>query len=199
MSEELKKKGGIWDGKRGLSEGRDSNQAAREEVHAGLQKLLVELMGLLRETEGAIDRAGAVLSISQPARISGKYGLRWWRVKPGLPYHEPVIVRWVLQKNGKMTPKRAKILKAKDDGALAINAAETQECLEILAGLIKRRMEIKGRIFSISKSLRGLDGVSYRVNNESERLEGLREQVIGNLLSHGYEVEPRLIHQDNHE
>lgn len=199
MSEELKKKGGIWDGKRGLSEGSDSNQAAREEVRASLQKQLAELMDLLREAEGAIDRAGAVLSISQPARISGKYGLRWWRVKPGLPYHEPVIVRWVLQKNGKMTPKRAKILKAKDGGALSINAAETQECLEILAGLIKRRMEIKRRIFSISKSLRGLDGVSYRVNNESERLERLREQVISNLLSNGYEVEPRLIHQDNHE
>jgi hypothetical protein len=70
-------------------------------------------------------------------------------VKPGLPYHEPVVVRWVMQRNGKMTPKRAKILKAKEGGSFAINAAETQECLEILSGLIKRRKEIKGRIFSI--------------------------------------------------
>lgn len=199
MTEEVKKKGGIWAGQRGLSQGCDHNQPARDEIRAGLQKQLDGLVLLLREVEGAIDRAGSVLSISQPARISGKYGLRWWRVKPGLPYHEPVVVRWMMQKNGKMTPKRAKILKAKEEGALSINAVETQECLEILSGLIKRRMEIKGRIFSISKSLRGLDGISYRVNNEFERIESLRGQVISNLLSNGYEVEPRLIEGDSPE
>jgi hypothetical protein len=195
--EEAKKKGGIWVGRRGLSQGCDHNQQARDAIYSGLQNQLNDLFALLREVEAAIDAAGSVLSISQPARISGKYGLRWWRVKPGLPYHEPVVVRWVMQRNGKMTPKRAKILKAKDGGSFAINAAETQECLEILSGLIKRRKEIKGRIFSISKSLRGFDRVSYRLNNEAERIESLRSQVISNLLENGYEVEPRLMEACN--
>ena len=193
MAEGVKKKGSIWAGQRGLSGGCDHNQGAREEVRRTLQEQMDSLMGLLMESEDAIDRAGAVLAISQPARISGKYGLRWWRMKPGLPYHEPVIVRWMPQKNGVMTPRRAKILKAKKEGSFAINAKETQECLEILAGLIKRRAEIKGRIFSISKSLRGLDGISYRLNNETERIEALKAHVVSNLLENGYEVEPRFL------
>lgn len=189
----MKNSCGMWSGKHGLREGAEANRAARDEVLSTMTGQIEELIGLLREIEDAIDRAGAVLSISQPARISGKYGLRWWKVKPDLPYREPVIVRWVMQKNGKMTPKRAKILKARDSGAFAINAAETQECLEVLANLIKRRQEIKGRIFSVSKSLRGLGAISYRLNNELEKIGGLRERIIGNLLSNGYEVEPRLM------
>lgn len=199
MAEELKKKGGIWAGKRGLYAGCEHNQSARDEVLLALQGQMNGLLALLRETETAIDRAGAVLAISQPARISGKYGVRWWRVKPGLPYHEPVIVRWMPQKNGVMTPRRAKMLKANSKGNFAINEKETQECLEILSGLIKRRTEIKGRIFSISKSLRSLDGISYRLNNEAERIEALNARVVSNLLSNGYEVESRFLAQDDHE
>lgn len=193
MTDELKKKGGIWAGQRGLPAGCEHNRSARGEVEQTLVAGIGDLIGLLGEVEAAIDLAGAVLAVSQPARISGKYGLRWWVVKPGLPYREPVVVRWVQQKNGVMTPRRAKILKAKEGGTFSVNAAETQECLDVLSALIKRRAEIKGRIFSISKSLRGLDGVSYRLNNDSERIKALRERVIDNLLSNGYEVEPRLM------
>lgn len=193
MTEKVKKKGGIWAGQRGLSRGCVHNQGARDEVRQSLQSQLDELMGLLREMEAAIDRAGEVLAISQPARISGKYGLRWWRVRPGLPYREPMVVRWMLQRNGVMTPRRAGLLKPSDKGSFSINAMETKECLQILSGLIKRRREIKGRIFSVSKSLRGLDGISYRVNNEAERIEALHARAVSNLLSHGYEVEPRLL------
>lgn len=194
MTEDMqKKRGGIWAGQRGLAAGCEHNRGARDEVQQALGVGLGDLIGLLSEVEAAIDLAGSVLAVSQPARISGKFGLRWWTVKPGLPYREPVVVRWVQQKNGVMTPRRAKILRAKEGGTFSVNAAETQECLDILSALIKRRAEIKGRIFSISKSLRGLDGISYRLNNESERIKAIRERVIGNLLSNGYEVEPRLV------
>lgn len=194
MTEDMqKKRGGIWAGQRGLAAGCEHNRGARDGVQQTLGVGLGDLIGLLSEVEAAIDLAGSVLAVSQPARISGKYGLRWWVVKPGLPYREPVVVRWVQQKNGVMTPRRAKILKAKEGGAFSVNAAETQECLDVLSALIKRRAEIKGRIFSISKSLRGLDGISYRLNNESERIKVIRDRVIGNLLSNGYEVEPRLV------
>jgi hypothetical protein len=197
LSSKSQNRSGIWTGQKGLSKGSDQNQAARDRVLESLQKQLAYLIMLLRETENAIDQCGEVLSISQPARISGKYGLRWWRIGPGLPYHEPVIVRWMMQKNGKMTPKRAKVLKARKNGAMSINAAETQECLEILSGLINKRSEIKGRIFSITKSVRGLDGIFYRINNESERIQGLRSRAIENLISAGYEIEPRFLCENN--
>lgn len=198
MAEVIGKKGGMWAGRQGLPEGCEQNQGARDEIRQTLMKQMGDLFGLLREVEAAIDKAGAVLSISQPARASGKYGLRWWKGTPSAAYREPVIVRWMRQKNGAMTPLRAKILKARLDGTSAVNASETQECLEILSGLTKRRTEIKGRIFSISKSLRGLDGISYRLNNEVERIEVLRARVISNLLANGYDVEPRLLDTPDH-
>lgn len=188
-----KKKRGIWEGKRGRAEGCELNQAARDVVLQKLRHDIEELLGLLREAEDAIDRAGAVLSISQPARAYGKYSLRWWKTAPKAAYLEPVIVRWAAQKNGVMTPKRAKILKAKESGTFAINAKETQECLQILSGLLKRRAEIKSRIATLSKSLRELNGISYYLNNEKERIEALKSRVVLNLLEAGYDVEPRLL------
>lgn len=199
MAEATVKKGGMWAGRRGLPEGCKHNQGARDEIRQALVRQMGELFALLREVEAAIDQAGAVLSISQPARASGKYGLRWWKGTPSAAYREPVIVRWVRQKNGVMTPLRAKILKARTDGTAAVNAAETQECLGILSGLTKRRTEIKGRIFSASKSLRGLDGISYRLNNEAERIEALRARVISNLQANGYDVEPRFLDTADHD
>jgi len=65
VEEEVKKKGGIWVGRRGLSQGCDHNQPARDEICRGLQNQLNDLFALLREVEAAIDAAGSVLSISQ--------------------------------------------------------------------------------------------------------------------------------------
>jgi len=192
----MQKKGGMWAGYRGLAKGCEHNQKARDKDREQLQNKLDQLFLLLHETEAAIDAAGAVLSISQPARMFGKHSLRWWKVKHRSPYRDPVIVKWVMQRNGEMTPKPARALKVRKDRSSTTNAAETQECLDILAALIKRRKEIKKRIFSMRKSLRGLERVSYRLNNEMERIEILRSQVINNLIENGYEVEPHLIEGD---
>lgn len=187
-------KKGMWAGKRGLAAGAEQNKANRDSIHRALAGQLGQLFRALEEVEVAIDRAGKVLSISQPARAIGKYGLRWWRLESRpAAYREPVIVRWMPQKNGVMTPRPAKMLKAKESGSYAINAAVTQECLQVLSGLIKRRSEIKARIFSLSKSLRGLDHVSFRINNEVERLDILKAQAVSNLQSAGYDLEPRYL------
>lgn len=186
------KKRGIW-GNRGLPAGSEHNQGAREDAKLMLQRRMDDLFLLLREIEEAIDQAGEVLRVSQPARMVGKYGLRWWKLTGNARYREPVVVRWMMQKNGVMTPRPAKILKARENGSFAINARETQECLDILAGLIKRRAGLKGRIDSLEKIQRNLGGVSYYLNNERERLEMLKAGAISNLLENGYEVEPSLL------
>lgn len=186
----------MWKDKSGTAVGCEENRADRDMERGGLQKQLDGLFGLLPEIEAAIDQAGAVLSVTQPARMNGKYGLRWWGVKPTGRYREPVIVRWMLQGNGVMTPDWARVLKAKDHGTFAINVKETQACLDILSDLIKRRAEIKQRIFSISKSLRNLEGVSYYLNNEAERLNAIKCRAIENLIENGYDVEPSLLDEE---
>ncbi len=193
MVDVLEKKRGMWAGRRGLAAGCEHNQGERDDAGADLRRQLDELFAMLRESEAAIDQAGDVLRISQPSRMIGKYGLRWWKRSGADRYREPVVVRWMLQKNGAMTPKPALRLKAKENGSFAVNSVETQACLDILAALIKRRADLKGRIFSLSKSLRGLSGVSYYLNNERERLAVLKERVISNLVEAGYEIEPDLL------
>lgn len=189
----LNKKRGFWNDKRGLPAGCEHNRPVHEGACEALHKKLVEMFGLLVEIDAAIDQAGDVLRVSQPARMSGKYGLRWWITKSGSAYREPVVVRWMLQKNGVMTPKRAVVMKARVNGSFAINAIETQECLNILTGLIKRRGGLKKRIAALEKSLRHTGGVSYYLNNERERLEVLKAGVVSNLLAHNYEVEASLL------
>lgn len=188
-----KKRRGIWEGLRGLAAGCEHNQGERDAERLSLERQLDELLLMLREVEAAIDQAGDVLRISQPSRMVGKFGLRWWKRTSSDRYREPVIVRWMLQKNGVMTPKPAMRLKARENGSFGVNSAETQECLDILAVLIKRRGELKNRINSIGKSLRGLGGVSYYLNNERERLTALKSRVVSNLLEKGYEVEESLL------
>lgn len=199
MVGQTEKRRGIWGENRGLPAGCEHNQAARDEASLALQRKLGELYDQLREVEGAIDQAGEVLRVSQPARMVGKFGLRWWKPNQKGPYREPVVVRWLMQKNGVMTPKPAKILKAKENGSFAINAKETQECLDILAGLIARRKDLKARISSITRTLRNLGGVSYYLYNERERLEALKTRVISNLLAKGYEVESSLMPAVEHD
>lgn len=199
MVGQTEKKRGIWSGRQGLPAGCEHNQSARDEAQLALQRQLSELYGVLREAEAAIDQAGEVLRVSQPARMVGKFGLRWWKPNQKGRYREPVVVRWMMQKNGVMTPKPARILKARVNGSFAINAKETQECLDILAGLIGRRADLKARIASITQTLRNLVGVSYYLNNERERLEALKAGVINNLLAKGYEVEPSLLSGVGHD
>lgn len=195
MATVVEKKRGMWRG-RGLPEGSEHNRAAREEAMVLLRRRVEELYGLLGEVERVIDLAGGVLRVSQPARMVGKYGLRWWKLTAKARYRDPVVVRWKLQKNGVMTPKPAKVLKANEHGTYAINAKETQDCLDMLSVLIKRRADIKRRIGVLERAVRNLSGVSYYLNNERERLEVLKAEVIGNLLARGYEVEPSVFSAD---
>lgn len=187
------KKRGMWGTNRGLPAGCEHNQGTRDEVRHVLRHRMDELFLLLREVEAAIDQAGEVLRVSQPARMVGKFGLRWWKMTGGARYREPVVVRWMMQKNGTMTPRPAKILKARENGSFAINARETQECLDILSDLIKRRSGLKRKIDALEKNLRNLGAVSYYLNNERERLELLKAGAISNLLAKGYEVEASLL------
>jgi len=180
---------GMWKDRKGLGSGSEHNQGRRDAVQADTIKQLGGLFAALREVETVIDQAGAVLNISQPNGMVGKFGVRWWSPSSHDIYREPTLVRWMKQPNGVMTPKVAKIAKAKRGGAFALNADETQQCLDILKGLIQRRAELKARIFTLRKSLHRLDGVSYYLNNERLRLEQIKQTVLGNLIEQGYEVE----------
>lgn len=190
-----KKKQGMWKGRQGLAGGSEHNQAERDAEWRRLEHHLSELFHILREVESTIDQAGDVLRISQPTMI-GKFALRWWKLSGKDRYIEPVVVRWMLQGNGVMTPKPATKLQARKNGAFALNHKETQECLNILGDLIKRRAELKKKIASISIAMRNINAVSLYLNNERERLEYLKSKAVRNLLDKGYEVEAALLDED---
>ena len=188
------KKKGMWEGRKGQPRGCLNNQAERDRSLAFLIRQLESLLELLKEVEAAIDMGGGVLRISQP-RTTGNYGVRWWKLTGQAKYLEPVIVRWAMQKNRVMTPKVAKILKARSEGAYRLNQAETQECLNILGGLLKQRAMIKKKITGIAANLQAsqLGAVSFYINNEVERLSEIRGRTLQNLVNAGYEVEPELL------
>jgi len=190
----IQKKKGMWEGRKGHPRGCLNNQDERDRSLALLRGLLESLFDLLKEVEAAIDMGGGVLRISQP-RMTGNYGVRWWKLTGRAKYLEPVVVRWAMQKNRVMTPKVAKILKARSEGAYRLNQAETQECLNILAGLIRQRAMIKKKIAGIAANLQmtQLGSVSFYINNEVARLSEIRGRTLQNLVDAGYEVEQELL------
>lgn len=189
------KKKGMWAGKSGLAAGAKHNQRARDVFESRLQAEVSRLFETLREVEEALDKAGAMLSISQPP-MEGKLGLRWWNIEgKAARYREPVIVRWEWQGNGVMTPRRMARPKALSSNNFAINHKETAACLQIIKELMKLRSQTKARLDSIRKTTLG--NASAYLQNETVKLDMLRQRVLQNLIDNGYDVEARILNGED--
>lgn len=188
----LRKNKGMWEGRKGLSEGREYNQPRRDSHTEELTVSLNSQMETLQEVERLIDEVGVALSISQPP-LSGKIGIRWWNVAGAGNdrYREPVLVKWMKQKNGAMTPKESPRPRASRNGNFAINYAETCELLKIAKTLIAYRSEIKQRLYRIAKMLER--NTSLYIHNNNSMIDQLRYRVVKNLLDRGYEVEEKYL------
>ena len=180
---------GFWSGRKGLDKIGDENQPKRALVLEDIEQKIRLLLVKLAEIESALDFSGEVLKICQPTNFDGRYGLRWWRTSKNDFYTEPVLVRWKRMKNGAMTPTPVVIAKVSENKAFKLNSDNTQKCLNIIQGLIKKRAEIKNRISTLKKSLHQLDGLSYFINNEMQHLQEIKDDAINRLISAGYEIE----------
>lgn len=184
---------GMWRDRKGNKFGADDNEIVRQELLRDINEEVVELFALLGKVEEAIDKASDVLSVSQPSRAIGKIGLRWWRTSSNDIYKEPVLVKWRMQNNKVMTPQPLKLIRQRTDAGFSINAQVTKECLDIVQGLMKKRAEIKNRISTLRRSLRAKQAMDYFMDNESYRLDILKQTAVQNLLDNGYEIEQEVL------
>jgi hypothetical protein len=191
---------GFWTGRAGKSAGADDNEAARLEHFSILQTLMLDAINRQKEIEQALDKAGVLLTISQPPMI-GKIALRWWKRKGDERYREPVLVKWIMQNNGVMTPKPIKRLNNGDirsDNGFALNHKETAACVNIIRDLLTQRQMMKKRLRAIQFSLKNTINLAMYIDNEKIRLEELQAKVTQKLLDHGYPVEEKYLSEESH-
>lgn len=183
---------GIWKDTNGSEYGAERNAAERGRVHIELQKSLRMTIKALEDTEKLIDMASDILRISQPPMI-GKLGVRWWKLRGVTRYIEPVLVRWMMQANKVMTPKRAIRFAAKKGGRFEMNHKETELCLVILKQCLERRAELKKSLEACRKAMSNINTFSYFEYNARFQLEHARYTVAKKLLDAGYGVEERFL------
>lgn len=192
--------------RKGLSAGADYN---REEITRAMEILHAEMATLtnaLYEYDTLLDRAGDLLMISQP-RMSGRYHLRWWflrgKTQNGLNLREPTLVRFIqsIKDRAKFIYKPARSLHRNSHGAFAVNANETSACLEIIKDAIRGRKLILNDVIVLRRILNGLhlNAHSIRAGQHLQRIESLKEKVVRNLINAGYEVEPRLLPEEENQ
>lgn len=81
--------------------------------------------------------------------------------------------------------------KALSSNNFAINHKETAACLQIIKELMKLRAQTKARLDSIRKTTLG--NASAYLQNETVKLDMLRQKVLQNLIERGYDVEARIL------
>jgi hypothetical protein len=132
----------------GIAVNRDAYSALAEESAAGVRDALAELL----ELEARMARVAMLFRYAQPAR-SGRLTVRWWKLRGGSQWREPVLLRVETDAKGrefyKAVDRRAK---PRNDSSWGLTAEQTDVALRAWWLLAARREEVLGRLRSARRA-----------------------------------------------
>ncbi|MCZ8158407.1 MAG: hypothetical protein O9256_00690 [Rhizobiaceae bacterium] len=134
----------------GIAVNRDAFTRLAEETASGLRDTLAELL----EVEARMARVALLFRYAQPAR-AGRLTVRWWKLRGGSQWREPVLLRVETDVKGrefyKPVDRRAKI---RANSSWASTAAQAEVALRVWWVLQARREEVLGRLRSARRAFR---------------------------------------------
>ncbi|BBP02464.1 hypothetical protein [Sulfuriferula nivalis] len=158
----------------------------QDEIRA-LNALLMEYYARLIELDKLIELSAEALRTSQPIGMYHSIDVRWWKLKGGDKWRTPVLVCWIPQANGVMTPKPVSPnTKIKQTPYSDLNYDNATELLSIVRDLILERKALRKRQQSIRASLRNLDKKKLKFHEIKSRVLTLQQVSSDRLSATGY-------------
>lgn len=110
------------------------------------------LIDVIERVELLLEECGALLNVSQPP-VSGKIGLRWWKLRGGQEEREPVVVVWKKGRGGRFYPVVVRVSgvlrRVKRGGGFALGNDVTRDTVKVMVLALRMR----------GKLLKGLSGM----------------------------------------
>lgn len=111
-----------------------------------LSRKIEWIAGILVEIDELLEAWGMVLEVSQPP-VTGKLGLRWWKVSGKDEMREPVLVEWRIGRGGRFFPKKVEVntfcRMVKRSGGFRVNAGVTREVAHYVVEMLRVREMLK--------------------------------------------------------
>jgi len=164
-----------------------ATKAQWENERQVLKSRVDRLIDTAIQVELVLEDVARALRLSQPP-MSGKYDLRWWLNGSGR--RDPVLVRWE-SINNRFTPRIVRRVRTiHDHDGFAVNHAQTRGLLQCAQELLAARTKLLAGIGNVKRSLHAHDSAhSMWLENERAKVDTLKNEVIQNLLAHGYSVD----------
>ncbi|WP_298128432.1 hypothetical protein [Ferrovum sp.] len=130
---------------------------------------VMRLVEVLDRLEMLLEDCGALLNVSQPP-VTGKIGLRWWKLRGGEVEREPIVVVWKKGKGGRFYPDVVDIAvvlrRVKRGGGFALGSDVTRDVVRVMVLALKMR----GRILGLMGEMGGVGRVV--VAGYGEKVDG---------------------------
>ena len=147
---------------------------------------LTELVDGIDRVDGLLEDCGALLNVSQPP-VTGKIGLRWWKLRGGMKDREPVVVIWKRGQGGRFYPERIGIdglaRRVKTGGGFALGCDVTRDVVRVMVVGLRLREELLKGLLAVEKASRcsGFAGVADKVDGWEVDVGYWRTVISGRL------------------
>ncbi|QKE37442.1 hypothetical protein [Ferrovum myxofaciens] len=150
-----------------------------------------ELVEAIDQVEKMLEDCGALLNVSQPP-ISGKIGLRWWKMRGEQADREPVVVIWNRGRSRRFYPKRVEICglgrKVKNGKGFALGGDITRDVVRVMVMGLKLRDGLLKSLMQLERAIRsgGVMGVGDQIEGWEVDV-GYWRTVMGGRLDGRFE------------
>ena len=100
---------------------------------------------MIDRVEVLLEDCGALLNVSQPP-VSGKIGLRWWKLRGGEVEREPIVVVWKKGRAGRFYPEVVEVAgvlrRVKRGGGFALGCDVTRDVVRVMVLALRLRVRL---------------------------------------------------------